>query len=69
MSPVFLVSVIDFLMFPALDTAHDGVAFCFFKHFQIPGLCVGMDILLTDTLMLSFMGGVTLSLVACLEVK
>ena len=36
MSPVFLVSVIVFVMSPALDTAHDGVAFSFSKYFQIP---------------------------------
>ena len=44
MSPVCSVSVIDFLVSPALDTAHDGVGFflkfyCFFsKYFQIRGL-------------------------------
>ena len=46
----FSLSVIDFLISPALDTAHDGAAFfgysggggggreLFSKYFQIPGL-------------------------------
>ena len=45
MSPVCFVSVIDFLMSPALDIAHDGAGFLSFffffffsKYFQIPGL-------------------------------
>ena len=59
MSPVFLISVIDFLMSPAVDTSHDGVAFLF-QTFSNSWLnCVGMDVYLTDTPMQSFMGGVT----------
>ena len=44
MSPVCFVSVKDFLVSPALNTAHDSVGFflkfcCFFsKYFQILGL-------------------------------
>ena len=43
MSSVCFVSVIDFLMYPALDTAHDGAVFIFFlfffgSYFEIPGL-------------------------------
>ena len=41
MSPVFLVSIIDVLMSPALDTAHDSVGFYLSKYFKISGLfCV-----------------------------
>ena len=57
MSPVFLVSVIDFLMSPALDTAHDGADFSFSKHFQIPGLIVRNGLFFTDSSMHSFMEG------------
>ena len=36
---IFLVSVVDFLISPVLDTAHDGVGF-FTKYFHIPGYFV-----------------------------
>ena len=59
----FIISVIDFLMSSAIDTAHDGAAGFFF--FQTVSKSwsnyVGMDISLTDTPMHSFMGGVTFS--------
>ena len=57
MSPVFFISVIDFLRSLALDTAHDVVGGFFFKLFQnsLFDLCVGRDIFLTDTSMHSFM--------------
>ena len=57
----FLISVIDFLMSPAIDTTHDGVAGLFFFFQTVPNSwsnCVGIDISLTDTPMHSFMGGV-----------
>ena len=46
-------------MSPAVDTAHDGVAFLFQTVSNSCTKCVGMDINLTDTPMHSFMGGVT----------
>ena len=50
MSPVFLVSVIDFRMSPAVDTAHDGAVCLFYQTFSNSWYnCVGMDIHLTDT--------------------
>ena len=49
MSPVFLVSVSDFLMSPALDTAHGGVDFPPNISNSWSNLCVGRDIFLTDT--------------------
>ena len=57
MSPILLVSVIDFQMFPTLDNAHDGVAFFFQTFPNFWSNCVGMDIFLTDTLIHSFMEG------------
>ena len=54
MSPVFLVSVIDFIMSSALDTAHDGVAFFPQTFSNSWSNCVGMDIFLTDTPMHSW---------------
>ena len=60
MSPVFLVSVIDFLMSLAVDTAHGGVAIFPFQTVSNSwSNCVGMNIYFTDTPMHSFMGGVT----------
>ena len=43
MSPVCFVSIINFLMSPAIDTANDGAGgvflfFVFSKYFQISGL-------------------------------
>ncbi len=58
MSPVCFVSVIDFLMSPALDTAHDGVGF-FLKFVVVLKIkkisnswsnwCVGRDIFFNNT--------------------